>query len=58
MASPGLHHEVLLKMRAKRDPKLEGEILEWIAELTGEKIPSGTYEDVLKGELNSLNWKS
>lgn len=53
MASPGLHHEVLLKMRAKRDPKLEGEILEWIAELTGEKIPSGTYEDVLKGELNS-----
>lgn len=48
MASPGLHHEVLLKMRAKRDAKLEGEILAWIAEITGETIPKGEYEAVLK----------
>lgn len=48
MASPGLHHEVMLKMRAKRDAKLEGEILAWIAELTGEPTPKGEYEAVLK----------
>lgn len=48
---PGLHHQVLLKMQAKRDPKLESEILNWIAEKTGEKIPSGTYEEVLRGKF-------
>lgn len=54
MASPGLHHEVLLKMRAKRDPKLEADILAWIAELTGETIPKGEFENVLKVSLFPL----
>ena len=54
MASPGLHHEVLLKMRAKRDAKLEGEILAWIAEITGETIPQNReYESVLKVLIDS-----
>ena len=36
-------------MRAKRDAKLESDILQWISEITGEKIDiNGKYEEILK----------
>lgn len=54
MAATSLQHSHLLKMKSKRDPQIESEILNWISEKTGEKIPSGTYEQVLKGNFFSI----
>ncbi|RWS26485.1 Muscle-specific protein 20-like protein [Leptotrombidium deliense] len=34
-------------MLAKRDANVESQILNWISQVTGEKVPSGLFEDAL-----------
>ena len=35
-------------MAAKRDNELDQQAQQWIETVTGEKFPSGSYEDALK----------
>lgn len=46
--SYGLSAQVANKLASKRDPELEGEIMNWIQQVLGEKLPSGPYEEVLR----------
>ncbi|RWS04179.1 muscle-specific protein 20-like protein [Dinothrombium tinctorium] len=46
-AAPSLQYEVTKKMLAKRDANVEMQILSWIGQVLGEKVPTGPYEDVL-----------
>uniref|UniRef100_A0A1W7RA55 Calponin n=1 Tax=Hadrurus spadix TaxID=141984 RepID=A0A1W7RA55_9SCOR len=46
--SYGLSAQVANKLASKRDPELEADILRWIGEVLGQKLPSGAYEDILR----------
>lgn len=47
-AAYGLSAQVANKIAGKRDPALEAEVLAWIEAVLGEKLPAGSFEDVLK----------
>lgn len=36
------------QIAGKRDPALEGEVLAWIEAILGEKLPAGSFEEVLR----------
>uniref|UniRef100_A0A2I9LP82 Muscle-specific protein 20 n=1 Tax=Centruroides hentzi TaxID=88313 RepID=A0A2I9LP82_9SCOR len=46
--SYGLSAQVANKIAGKRDPELEAEVLEWISTILGEKLPKGSYEEILR----------
>lgn len=46
--SYGLSAQVANKLAGKRDPELEAECLAWMGAVMGEKLPSGSYEEILK----------
>ncbi|RWS24054.1 muscle-specific protein 20-like protein [Leptotrombidium deliense] len=50
-ASYGLSAQVSAKMASKRDPNLEAEVLGWIEACIGQKLPNGSYEDVLRNGI-------
>lgn len=43
-----LQAQVQGKLAGKRDPLIEDDVLQWCAAVTGESLPNGAYEDVLK----------
>jgi len=47
-ASYGLSAQVANKIAGKRDAQLESEVLGWIEAVLGERLPQGTFEDVLR----------
>lgn len=47
-AAYGLSAQVANKIAGKRDALLEAECLAWIEAVLGEKLPAGTFEDVLR----------
>ncbi|KAG8184540.1 hypothetical protein JTE90_012629 [Oedothorax gibbosus] len=44
----GLSAQVANKLAGKRDPQLEAEIMQWIGEIMGQKLPAGPYDEVLR----------
>ena len=42
---------MLIQKSAKRDAKLERQALDWMAAVTGEPVPSGSYEEALKNGI-------
>lgn len=44
----GLDRELAAKAAAKYDPQRENEAKQWIEDVIGEKLPQGTFNDVLK----------
>ncbi|XP_003737990.1 muscle-specific protein 20 [Galendromus occidentalis] len=44
----GLSASVANKLAGKRDPQLEADILAWMGDIVGQKLPDGAIEDVLK----------
>ncbi|XP_076349589.1 myophilin-like [Tachypleus tridentatus] len=44
----GLSAQVANKLAGKRDPALEAEILQWIEAILGQKLPPGSFDDVLR----------
>lgn len=36
------------QLAGKRDPQLEADILAWMGDIVGQKLPDGPIEDVLK----------
>lgn len=47
-ASYGLSAQVANKIAGKRDAQLESEVLGWIEAVLGERLPQGSFEDVLR----------
>lgn len=35
-------------MAGKRDPQLEAEVLQWIEQILGQKLPPGSYDEILR----------
>jgi len=44
----GIARDIANKIAGKRDEELEQAALAWIAEVTGEAVPAGAFEDVLR----------
>jgi len=44
----GIDAELNAKQAAKYNPALEGQVKDWIADVTGQAFPSGSFQEVLK----------
>ena len=44
----GLSAQVANKLAGKRDPQLEEQVAAWIEQILGQKLPPGTYDEVLR----------
>ncbi|XP_054721444.1 muscle-specific protein 20-like isoform X2 [Uloborus diversus] len=44
----GISVQVQGKLAGKRDPQLEAELLQWIEQIMGQKLPPGPFDEVLR----------
>jgi len=52
----GLSAQVANKLAGKRDPQLEAEVLQWIEQIMGQKLPSGPYDEILRDGVILCNF--